>query len=96
MIRSVILGVTLAVVSACTPTPVTPAQAAERCEARARAAQGPTGDVTFGVNNRTGASTSASIGISSDFVRGLDPDAVFDRCVLEMTGESPIRRPVLR
>lgn len=75
---------------------VDPVRAAEQCEMRARGAQAPTGEVTFGVNNRTGASSSARIGITSDFVRGLDPDLVYDRCIFEKTGSAPIRRPVLR
>ena len=86
----------LVVVSACTPVPVDPVIAAQRCEDRARAAQAPTGEVKFGVNSRTGAMSSFKIGITDDFVRGLDPELVYDRCVLEMTGANPIRRPVLR
>lgn len=96
MIRSGLVIAGFVVLSACTQQPVSPEVAANRCEERARAAQAPTGGVTFGVNSRTGPSTSATIGLSSDFLQGRDPDAVYDRCVLEMTGESPIRRPVLR
>lgn len=86
----------LAVLASCGPQVVDPVVAANRCEERARAAQAPTGAIRFGINNRTGATTSAKIGISSDFIQGLDPDQVYDRCVLEMTGAGPIRRPVLR
>ena len=82
------------VVSACTP--ISREAAADRCEERARAAQGPTGGVTLGVNNRTGGFASADIGITSDFLRGLDPVQVYERCVLELTGEVPVRPPVLR
>ena len=77
-------------------TPISPERAADRCEERARAAQGPTGTITIGANNRTGGFFEGSVGISSDAIRGLDPEAVYDRCVLELTGELPIRRPVLR
>ena len=76
--------------------PVDPELAAQRCEERARAAQGPTGGVTLGVNSRSGGFAEAEIGVSSDFLRGLDPVAVYDRCVFEQTGELPIRPPVLR
>lgn len=76
--------------------PVSPELAAKRCEERARAAQGPTGNVTVGMNSRSGGFARANVGISSDFVQGLDPDAVYDRCVLKLTGDLPIRRPVLR
>ena len=96
MIRLGLMIASLAALTACGERVISPEVAAKRCEERARAAQGPTGGVTFGVNNRTGASTSAKIGISSDFIQGRDPDAVYDRCILELTGESPMRRPVLR
>ena len=76
--------------------PVNPELAAQRCEVRARAVMGPTGEVAFGVNNNTGAFTRAEIGISSDFLQGWDPTQVYDSCVLQMTGELPIRLPVLR
>ena len=81
-------------VAACTP--ISPERAADRCEERARAAQGPTGSVTVGTNSRSGGFFEGSIGISTDAIRGLDPVAVYDRCVLELTGELPIRPPVLR
>ncbi|WP_458792359.1 hypothetical protein [Yoonia sp. MH D7] len=89
------LAVVLLMLGACSTT-MTPQQAADHCEKRARDAQGPTGGVTFGVNNKSGAFTEAEIGISSDFLRGADPDVLYDRCVIEITGEGPIRRPVLR
>jgi hypothetical protein len=76
--------------------PVPPELAAQRCEARARAAQAPTGEVGFGVNNKSGAFTRAQIAVSSDFLRGRDPVQVYDACVLQLTGELPIRPPVLR
>ena len=84
----------LAALVACGP--VDPELAAQRCEARAQAAQGPTGGVTVGVNSRTGGFASAEIGVSADFLRGADPVAVYDRCVFELTGELPVRPPVLR
>lgn len=85
----------LMVLSACA-TKVDPARAADRCEERARWAQGPTGGMTVGVNSKSGAFVDAEIGISSDFLRGADPNVLYDRCVIELTGEGPIRRPVLR
>ena len=75
---------------------MTAERAADICEERARAAQGPTGGITFGVNNRSGTTVEAEIGVTSDFLRGTDPDLVYDRCVIELTGEGPIRRPNLR
>lgn len=85
---------TLVALASCGP--IAPELAAQRCEERARSAQGPTGGMTVGVNSNSGSFVEASIGISSDFVRGLDPNAVYDRCVFEQTGALPIRPPVLR
>ena len=81
-------------VAACTP--ISPERAADQCEERARAAQGPSGSVTLGTNSQSGPFAGASVNISSDFVRGLDPVSVYDRCVFNLTGELPIRPPVLR
>lgn len=67
------------------------ADAADRCEARARAANGPTGSVTVGANSNTGPFAGASIGVTSDFLRGEDPAAVYQSCVLRLTGNAPIR-----
>lgn len=92
--RFVVPCLVLAGVAACGP--VNPELAAQRCENRARAAMGPTGGVEFGVNNKSGAFTRAQIGVSSDFLQGRDPAQVYDACVLQMTGELPIRPPVLR
>jgi hypothetical protein len=82
--------------AACELPPVDPEMAARECEGRAQAAQGPTGRVTFGVNSTTGRFTSAEVGVSSDFLRGLDPVQVYERCVFERTGALPVRPPVLR
>ena len=96
MIRIALLALALGGFSACTAPVITPEAAADRCEQRARDAQEPTGGVTFGVNSTSGAFTEARIGVTSDFLAGTDPEALYDRCVLEMTGAGPIRRPVLR
>jgi hypothetical protein len=80
----------------CTPVPPDPAYVADICEDRARAAEGPTGDVTIGASTHHGGFVDASVEISSDFLRGLDPIRVYERCVFERTGDLPIRPPVLR
>lgn len=84
----------LALLSACVP--ISREAAADRCEDRARAAQAPEAEVQIGTNSRTGAFVNGSIGISSDFIRGSDPLAVYQSCVVNLTGEPPIRPPVLR
>lgn len=95
MRRAAFISVAL-LLAACELPPPDPARVADACEERARAAQGPTGQVTVGINNRSGGFADASVGITSDFLRGLDPVQVYERCVFERTGELPIRPPVLR
>ncbi|PHQ83132.1 MAG: hypothetical protein COB65_07615 [Thalassobium sp.] len=87
----------LAVLAACGPQPpIDPLRAAEICEDRARAAQGPTGSVTVGVNSNTGPNTDVEIGLSSDFLAGRDPLEVYRSCVVQKTGAEPVRPPNLR
>ena len=88
--------VSIAFLAACDVPPPTPEQAAERCEKRARSAQGPEFSATVGVNSKTGAFGGGSVGVSTDFLRGLDPVAVYESCVQNLTGEPPIRPPQLR
>ena len=77
-------------------TPISPERAADRCEERARAAQGPEIALTLGANSNSGPFAEGSIGISSDALRGLDPLAVYESCVMNLTGEPPIRPVRLR
>ena len=89
-------AVLLLALAACTPVPVSPERAAEICEDKARAAQGPTGRVSVGTNSRTGGFGGVEIGVSSDFIAGRDPLDVYNECVFDRTGAAPIRPPVLR
>lgn len=89
-------AVLLLALAACTPVPVSPERAAEICEVKARAAQGPTGSVTVGTNSNSGGFGGVEIGVSSDFIAGRDPLEVYSQCVFDRTGASPIRPPVLR
>ncbi len=90
------MPIALAALVACTPAPVTPERAAEICEERARAAQGPTGSVTLGSNSNTGNFARGEIGVTSDFIAGRDPVAVYEACVFDRTGAAPVRPPRLR
>jgi len=81
---------------ACATANISPERAAEICEERARAAQGPTGRVSVEANSRTGLGTGVEIGLSSDYLSGRDPVAVYEDCVRRYTGAAPIRPPVLR
>ena len=81
--------------AACEVPPPSPEQAAKRCEQRARGAQGPQTEITLGVNSQTGGFARGSVGISTDYLRGFDPVAVYESCVQNLTGEPPIRPPQL-
>ena len=87
---------TLFALCGCSLPPQSPERAAEICEERARAAQGPTGRVSVGTNSNSGAFGGVEIGVSSDFVAGRDPLEVYEQCVFDRTGAAPIRPPVLR
>ena len=86
----------LALTTACTPLTMSPERAADVCEAQARAAQGPTGQIAIGVNSNSGPFANAEIGISADYLAGRDPVAVYTQCVIDRTGAGPIRPPRLR
>jgi hypothetical protein len=75
---------------------MTPERAADRCEERARKAQGPEVGLTMGVSSQNGAFGGASLGISLDALQGRDPIAVYESCVMNLTGETPIRPARLR
>ena len=64
-----------------------PERAAEICEERARGAAGPTGEIGIGVNSERGIVTNAEVAITSDFIRGRDPQVVYDQCVRNLTGQ---------
>ena len=92
--RLVFIPLLLAGLTACTP--ISPERAADRCEERARAAQGPEVGLTIGTNSNTGPFAGGSISISSDAIMGRDPLAVYEECVFDLTGQEPIRPPRLR
>lgn len=82
--------------AACEPVPVDPERAAQLCEQRAQAAQGPTGSVTIGASSDDGPFFGTEIGLSGDYLTGRDPIAVYNDCVIQKTGAPPIRPPRLR
>ena len=87
-------GLALVGLAACGP--ITPERAADRCEERAQAAQGPQIGLTLGANSNSGPFASGSIGITSDAIRGRDPLEVYESCVFRLTGEPPVRPVRLR
>lgn len=81
-----------ALLAACGP--MSPEKAAVICEERAQRAAGLTTEALVGISS-DGAIGQVSVGISSDFIRGRDPQIVYQNCVYEKTGQGPIRPLVL-
>ncbi len=79
----------LLLLAACGPISV--ADAERQCFERARLAQQPRGEVSAGMNSAGKASGGLELTVSSDFLLGKDPSAVFDSCVMSKTGEPPSR-----
>ncbi|PKP70380.1 MAG: hypothetical protein CVT82_06135 [Alphaproteobacteria bacterium HGW-Alphaproteobacteria-4] len=75
-----------ALVAACGPVPLQ--QAETECLEDARLAVQPRGEIGFGAGTG-GASGFADITISSDYILGRDPSAVFDACVINKSGQRP-------
>ncbi len=85
--RRTVIAVLLGLV-ACGPIPVT--QAEDQCVQKARLAKAPRGEIGVGVG-AGGPAANAEITISSDFVLGNDPSAVYDNCVVQLSGQMPSR-----
>jgi hypothetical protein len=66
-------------------------QAERICIQDARLAQRPRGTVGFGVASDGRTAANLQIGISSDYLTGRDPDAVYASCVYQRSGQSPSR-----
>jgi hypothetical protein len=71
--------------------PVSLQQAERECFQRARLAQQPRGEVGVGVNSNGDIESNFELNISSDYIQGRDPSAVFDQCVYEKSGMAPSR-----
>ncbi len=67
-------------------------QAERECFERARLAQQPRGTLYVGTNTDGDALASADVQISSDFLLGRDPSAIYDTCVMSKSGQAPSRR----
>lgn len=71
--------------------PVSLEQAEKACFERARLAQQPRGTVGLGVNSNGQASGVLDVQVSTDFLQGRDPSAVYDQCVVQKSGKMPSR-----
>lgn len=77
------------ILAACGPVSV---QQAERdCFERARLAQQPRGAVRVGATSAGKAAGGLEVNVSSDYLLGKDPSAVFETCVMARSGQAPTR-----
>ncbi|MFN4130449.1 MAG: hypothetical protein ACK4GC_11645 [Paracoccaceae bacterium] len=88
MMRGVVLGLPLLLL-ACGPIPVP--QAERQCFDRARLAQQPRGEIAAGVGSGGNVASRIKLEVSSDFIMGRDPSAVYDSCVYQKSGQPPSR-----
>lgn len=79
----------LLLLAACGPIPL--AQAERQCVERARLAQQPRGEVSLGVGSGGRVAGGVELEITSDFLMGRDPSAVFETCVMQKSGQLPSR-----
>ena len=77
------------ILAACGPVPV---ERAEReCFDRARLAQQPRGTVKVGGTSTGNVAGGLELNVSSDYILGKDPSAVFETCVMAKSGQAPTR-----
>ena len=74
-------------VAACGP--VSLPQAERACFETARLAQHPRGKVGVGVDSNGKVGGGFELNISSDYLQGRDPSAVYDQCVYQKSGLPP-------
>lgn len=75
--------------AACGPVPLILAE--QQCIKPAQLAQRPRGSFGIVADSNGNVGTSLSIGVSSDFVQGRDPDVVYATCVQGRSGMPPSR-----
>ncbi|MCU0817209.1 MAG: hypothetical protein MUF74_12320 [Cypionkella sp.] len=74
---------------ACGPVPLP--QAERECLQRALLAQQPRGKVGLGIDSTGRTRGQFEMTVTSDFVMGRDPSAVYDICVQQKSGQVPSR-----
>lgn len=79
----------VAMLAACGPVPV--AQAERQCLDRAQLAAKPRGMVSAGVSSGGDTRAGLKLEVSSDYLLGRDPSAIFDLCVQQKSGQPPTR-----
>lgn len=72
-------------------------QEAERqCFERARLAKQPRGEIALGASSDGRKAASFEVNVSSDYLLGKDPVAVYESCVMAKAGEPPSRPLYMR
>ncbi len=71
--------------------PMTVKQAERECFERARLAQHPRGMVKVGTTSDGKMAGGASLAVSTDYILGKDPSAIYEICVMSKSGEPPSR-----
>ncbi len=79
----------LLVLAACGPIPLP--QAERECFQKARLAQQPRGEISLGANSDGKAVGGVELTVTSDYIMGRDPSAVYDSCVMQRAGVPPSR-----
>ena len=80
--------------AACETGPIPVEQAERQCAERAWNATRPQSSVGIGVGtdgHRTWTGAGISIGVSSDYLQGRDPNEVYTSCVVQRSGQYPTR-----
>lgn len=70
--------------------PISLSDAERQCFDRARLAQQPRGEIYVGGSTQ-GAVAGLDVTISSDYLSGRDPSAVYESCVMAKAGQPPSR-----
>ena len=75
--------------AACGPIPL--AEAERICVQQARLAQQPRGELAVGVGSDGWADVGFEVEVTSDYLAGNDPEAVYISCVRRRAGQMPTR-----
>ncbi|MGB8811779.1 MAG: hypothetical protein WCC57_01195 [Paracoccaceae bacterium] len=86
--RSAPLIALMATLAACGPVSVQ--QAERECFGRASLAAHPRGMIAVGTGTN-GAAAKFKLAVSTDYLQGKDPSAIYDACVYQKSGQPPTR-----
>lgn len=86
----------LALVALTACGPMTLQEAERQCFERARLAQQPRGEFSIGASSDGRKAAGFELNVSSDYLLGKDPAAVYEMCVMQKAGEPPSRPLYMR